>query len=129
MGVRLATATTVLALLLISSPTSAAWERLKHFVQPGAVIEEETEDRLVLSFADSRIVIRMVLTTEPQDDSDIYGDFEVRRGGNPYRIWVATHQLWDDPERPRQKWGRLFRSQFLRAVRAPRQPPPPTMAR
>ena len=129
MVVRSTAIAALLFLLAFSAPAWGAWERVKHFVQPEAVIEEESEDRLVLSYTDDAGQVRIVLTATQQPDSDIYADTERRRGGNPYRIWVATLQLWQDPDRPRREWGRLFRSQFLRAVREPRRSSETTIAR
>ena len=72
----------------------AQWSSLKPALQSGVQVVKETTTRLVLyhQSGDS-----LVLTPWQQKDSDIYGAFEVKRGGNPYRVWVATEKLLNNP--------------------------------
>jgi hypothetical protein len=41
--------------------------------------------------------ISLVVAASPVPEADVYGDLEARRGGNPYRVWVATEKFWQTP--------------------------------
>ncbi len=102
----------------------AQWSSLKPALQGGVQIVKETTTRLVLyhqSSGDS-----LVLTPLPEKDSDIYGAFEVKRGGNPYRVWVATEKLLNNPRFAGDAGKIFFRETFLSALR--QDPPPPEPA-
>jgi len=66
------------------------WLAIKGAIQGEVKIIEETEARIVLFHPAENVLL--VLTTSKQPDSDIFGALEVRRGGNPYRIWITTKQ-------------------------------------
>jgi len=110
----------LLLLTLFAADASAQWDRVKVFVNDQAEIIEETEERLVIVRDDDGEQIQLVLTSRPEPDSDIYGDYALRRAGNPYRIWVITERLDEDETRPRRRWGRLLQAEFLRILRPPR---------
>ena len=101
----------------------AQWSSLKPALQSGVQIVKETTTRLVLyhQSGDS-----LVLTPWPEKDSDIYGAFEVKRGGNPYRVWVATEKLLNNPRFAGEAGKIFFRETFLSALR--QDPPPPEPA-
>lgn len=111
-----------LALLLFStllvigaSDASAKWDRVRAYVQPEVEVTELEEDRLVLWHPE--IKQTLVLTLEPTKSSHIYSKIRRQRGGNPYRVWMASELLWNHPELPRSSWGAFFRVEFLRIVR------------
>ena len=109
-----------LALVSLNSvPSSAAWKKVKHFVQPSVEVVEETEDTLVLEHSETGR--RVVLSRERTEGCHLYGRLVQSRRGNPYRIWVATSDFWNDENFPRSKWGEVFRTEFLRTVRPPRE--------
>ena len=62
------------------------------------------------------------MTMGDEDAPDIYGQMNQKRGGNPYRVWVASESFWNDPNRPKQVWGRFFRTEFLKILRPPNPP-------
>ena len=101
----------------------AQWSSLKPALQSGVQVVKETTTRLVLyhQSGDS-----LVLTPWPEKDSDIYGAFEVKRGGNPYRVWVATEKLLNNPRFAGEAGKIFFRETFLSALR--QDPPPPESA-
>jgi len=93
----------------------AQWSSLKPALQSDVQIVTETPTRLVLyhrSLGDS-----LVLTPLPEKDSDIYGALEVKRGGNPYRVWVATEKFFNNPHFAGDAGKIFFRETFLRALR------------
>src|SRR5262245_46385124 len=73
----------------------AQWAFLKSSLQTGVQILEETETRLVLCRQDSTAVL--IVTIQKAADSDIFGGIELRRGSNPYRVWVTTENFWKKP--------------------------------
>lgn len=110
----------LLGLVLVLVPVSSAdagWDRVKSYMQAEAEVVHEDEDRLVLRHPD--LSVPLVLTHEQMADSHIYGALQRNRQGNPYRVWVATAQFWENPELPRAMWSRFFRAEFLGIVRPP----------
>ena len=111
----------ILAVPVVQAQPS--WRVVKKYVQPDVEIVRETREALVLRHPDWPDTT-LVLTTEQRQDSDIYEVLARRRGGNPYRTWKATEAFWNDPQRPKQTWGRYFRAEFLRLIRPPRSGQP-----
>ena len=114
----------ILSTIFSAGPEAQAqWSSLKPALQSGVQVVKETTTRLVLyhQSGDS-----LVLTPWQQKDSDIYGAFEVKRGGNPYRVWVATEKLLNNPRFAGEAGKIFFRETFLSALR--QDPPPPESA-
>jgi hypothetical protein len=122
MKLRITAATLAVGVLCLLgvTPAHARWEKVKAYLQTGTEVVEETDERIVLRDGSQDAAIELVLTAEWTPESDVYGDIAVRRGGNPYRIWVVSERLAADPQRPRPQWGRLLRAEFLRLLRSPR---------
>lgn len=104
-----------LTIFAVSMEAQAQWSSLKLALQDDVQIVAETKTRLVLchqSPGDS-----LILTSSQEHDSDIYGAFEVRRGGNPYRVWVATEKFFNNPRLAGAAGQKFFRDSFLSALR------------
>jgi len=104
-----------LAIFAASMEAQAQWSSLKPLLQSDVQIVAETKTRLVLyhqSPGDS-----LILTSSREHDSDIYGAFEVRRGGNPYRVWVATEKFLNNPHFAGAAGKKFFREPFLKTLR------------
>jgi len=104
-----------LAIFVATMEAQAQWSSLKPSLQSDVQIVAETKKRLVLyhqSPGDS-----LIFTSSQEHDSDIYGAFEVRRGGNPYRVWVATEKFFNNPRFAGESGKKFFRKSFLRALR------------
>ena len=104
-----------LTIFVATMEAQAQWASLKPSLQSGVQIVTETKTRLVLyrqSSGDS-----LILTPLQEHDSDIYGAFEVKRGGNPYRVWVATEKLFNNPRFAGAAGNDFFREAFLRTLR------------
>ena len=114
----------IVAIFSAVPETQAQWSSLKPALQSGVQIVRETTTRLVLSHQSSGD--SLVLTPLQEKDSDIYGAFEVKRGGNPYRVWVATEKLLNNPRFAGEAGKIFFRETFLSALR--QDPPPPEPA-
>lgn len=114
----------ILWIIFSATPgAQAQWSSLKPSLQGGVQIVKETTTRLVLfhqSSGDS-----LVLTPVLEKDSDIYGAFEVKRGGNPYRVWVATEKFLNNPRFAGDAGKIFFRPTFLSALRQDEPPPEP----
>ncbi|MEM1128690.1 MAG: hypothetical protein AAGI71_18750 [Bacteroidota bacterium] len=95
----------------------STWRVLKKYVQDEVQVVEETNRRLVLYHTTRQDTL--VVTTRQDPGADIWGRVEQRRGSNPYRVWTASAQFWENPVRPREAWGQYFRSGFLRILRPP----------
>jgi len=123
-------------LSLIVAPANAQWKVVKKFIQPEVTIVEETKAALILSHPeiDALVVMTMkpgkdvAMTMGSEDAPDIYGQMNQKRGGNPYRVWVASENFWNDPDRPKQVWGRFFRTEFLKILRPPTESLDPATA-
>ena len=104
------------ALLFAAAPANGQWKMLKKFIQQDVVVVEETKVLLVLKHPElSELMV--VALKDGAGEADIEAATVQERGGNPYRIWVASEKLIN--EKPKQVWGRFFRSEFLRLLRAP----------
>lgn len=93
----------------------AQWSSLKPLLQSDVQIVTETKARLVLyhqAAGDS-----LILTPTLEHDADIYGAFEVKRGGNPYRVWVATEKFFNNPHFAGAGGQKFFRDTFLKTLR------------
>ncbi len=110
-----------IGLLGTSSEAAAQWKMLKKFVQKDVEIVEETKTVLVLRHPELDELMVVALKGESDEEPDIQADTAQERGGNPYRVWVASEKLWNDPDKPKQVWGRFFRAEFLRILRPPGQ--------
>ncbi|NNM32923.1 MAG: hypothetical protein HKO53_07635 [Gemmatimonadetes bacterium] len=108
----------VVLLGLTALPAQASWDRVLAYVQPEVEIVHRDDERLVLSRPGQDLTF--VLTRQPNQDSHIYMQTKRNRGGNPYRIWIATELLWNNAKFPRTEWGSYFRAEFLRIARPPR---------
>ncbi|MEM1247288.1 MAG: hypothetical protein AAGA81_19735 [Acidobacteriota bacterium] len=106
-----------LLLSILSVPAQGQWKMLKRFIQSDVVIVEETKSVLILRHPE--VTEMMVIGLKDGVDADIKADTAQARGGNPYRIWVASEKLLQDPSKPKQVWGRFFRSEFLRILKRP----------
>jgi hypothetical protein len=102
----------------MASHAQAQWSIVKKFVQRDIQIVQETEHLLVLSHnvVQDSLILSMAETTQV----DIYAGLDQKRGGNPYRIWIATARFWDGSKRPKRTWGRFFHAEFLKIIRPPR---------
>jgi len=100
--------------LFWAAGASAQWLGIKPALQNEVRIVTETKTRLVLcqpSMGDS-----LVITSAREYDADIYGAFEVKRGGNPYRVWVATAKFLNSP-RFAAAGKKYFRESLLSSLR------------
>ncbi len=104
-------------LALVASAAIGQWKMVRKFVQPEVEIVEETKSFLILRHPEIKALV--VLSLETGGEADIQGELEQERGGNPYRVWVATENFWNDPDRPKAIWGRFFRVEFLKILRPP----------
>ncbi len=105
------------ALVLFVKPpeAEAQWLMIKGSLQEQVQIVKETEQRIVLYHAAHEVLL--VITAAKEADSDIYGGLEVRRGGNPYRVWITTEKfLQKFPER-RSLGDLFFRQSFVKALK------------
>ena len=93
------------------------WRMLKKVLQDDVQIVSEDDTRMTLFHRVYRDTVRIGL--DPCDECDITGVMEIKRGGNPYRAWIAHEKFWNNPDRPRTIWGEYFRSSFLRILRPP----------
>jgi tetratricopeptide (TPR) repeat protein len=103
------------AIFFAATGAQAQWSVIKHSLQKDVHIATETKTRLVLfhqALGDS-----LVLTSGHEYDSDIYGDFEVKRGGNPYRVWVVTEKFLNSPRFALDARRKFFSESFLRTLR------------
>ena len=109
----------LVAVCCMASPNraEAAWERLRRFLKPGVEIVSVEKDRMVLKT--QQIARNIVVTSRLTPETDLYYVLERRRGGNPYRVWVASPKLLQDPAVPRKAWSSLFVTAFLRIIRRP----------
>lgn len=99
----------------MAGPAHAQWDKIKKFVQPSVEFLTESKERLVLFQAELKDSV--VISFDKVKGADIYSKMAMRRGSNPYRVWVASKEFWDDPKRPKKKWGKFFRSDFLKIMR------------
>jgi len=103
------------AIFIATIDAQAQWAGIKHSLQNDVQIVTETKIRLVLqrqAAGDS-----LVVTRSPEPDADIYGGFEVKRGGNPYRVWVATERFSNNPQFAGDGGRKFFRATFLKTLR------------
>ncbi len=87
------------------------WLAIKGAIQEEVKIIEETEARIVLFHPTENVLL--VLTTSKQPDSDIFGALEVRRGGNPYRVWITTKQYEQKLSERRNSATLFFQEGFV----------------
>ncbi|MFQ5632533.1 MAG: hypothetical protein ACE5I1_27515 [bacterium] len=107
-----------MVVFMLDSDAYAQWKRVKHFVQKDVRVVKETKEILVLYHPVLQDSVTLSLSKAA--DSDIYGASEKKRGGNPYRVWVATVRFWNDPNLPRKEWGKFFHAAFLKILRSPK---------
>jgi len=111
----------LLVIFMAAETTQAQWFIIKRSLQAEVRIARETATHLILrhqALADS-----IVVTSSKELESDIYGDLEVKRGGNPYRIWVATEKLLGNSHHAEGAGEKFFRASFLRTLRHPIKKP------
>ncbi|MCG3121134.1 MAG: hypothetical protein ALAOOOJD_04112 [bacterium] len=105
----------MLTIVFTTSRAPAQWSSLKPSLQEEVKILAETKTRLVLFQEASGI--SLILTPAREPDADIYGDFEARRGGNPYRVWVVTEKLSTNPQFVQETGKKFFKASFLKTLR------------
>lgn len=92
------------------------WLPVKGSLQKDVQITEETERRIVLYNEAENV--GLVITVSKEADSDIYGGLELKRGGNPYRVWVITEKYWQKFPDRRNVGAAFFRASFLITLQA-----------
>ena len=107
----------LLMLAPVPLQAEAHWRILKKYLQADVEVVREEPQVLVVAHATRQDTLRIGLA--PCTSCDIVGTLEERRGSNPYRVWQASDQFWNNPERPQSEWGQYFRSHFLRLLRSP----------
>jgi tetratricopeptide (TPR) repeat protein len=93
----------------------AQWAFLKASLHTDVRTLTETENRLVLCRQDSTALL--IVTVEKSSDSDIFGGIEVRRGSNPYRVWVTTENFWRKPHLSADGGRKFFQHEFVKILR------------
>ncbi|MGH7491382.1 MAG: hypothetical protein ACREOO_03195 [bacterium] len=120
---------TTLAVLGSCQNTWAQWAFLKASLQSDVQILEETASRLVLCRQDSTAVL--IVTAQKASDSDLFAGIELRRGSNPYRVWVITEEFWKKPHLAKDGGKGFFQAAVVQmfrteeAMRALAPAPPP----
>ncbi len=109
----------ILAVGAMVGPAQAQWATVIRSLQPEVRIAEKAATRLVLYH--SALEAPLVITIAQELDSDISGDHEARRGGNPYRVWVTTEKFWNTPALAEDGGRKFFRESFVKTLRRPRQ--------
>ena len=99
----------------IAGRAQAQWATVIASLQPEVRITEKAATRLVLYH--SALKVPLVMTIAQEIDSDIFGDREVRRGGNPYRVWVTTEKFWNTPALAEAGGRKFFRESFVKTLR------------
>ncbi|GAB5517970.1 MAG: hypothetical protein RhofKO_02210 [Rhodothermales bacterium] len=107
----------LLMLAPVDLRAEAHWRILKKYLQEDIEVLREEPQVLVVAHTARQDTLRIGLA--PCTSCDIIGTLEERRGSNPYRVWHASQQFWNNPERPQSEWGQYFRSHFLRLLRSP----------
>lgn len=105
----------ILAVGAMTKPAPAQWATVIRSLQPEVRIAEKAATRLVLYH--SALKAPLVMTIAQEIDSDIFGDRETRRGGNPYRIWVTTEKFWNTPALAEDGGRKFFRESFVKTLR------------
>lgn len=104
-----------LVLYLLAGETQAQWHTIIGSLQKEVHIVKETAERIVLYHPAHEVLL--VITAAKEADSDIYAGLEVRRGGNPYRVWILTETyLQKLPER-RELGDLFFRHGFVKSLK------------
>jgi len=103
----------------------AQWFMIKRLLQKEVKIVEETEKRLILYH--NGLEDSLIFTTSNEPEADIYGDFEVRRGGNPYRVWVRSKKYWSTPRLFQDIESKFFLQSFSKTFRQNSQDIPQTL--
>ncbi len=105
----------ILAVGAMAGPAQAQWATVIRSLQPEVRIAEKAATRLVLYH--SALKAPLVMTMAPELDSDIFGDREAKRGGNPYRVWVTTEKFWNTPALAEDGGRKFFRGSFVKTLR------------
>jgi hypothetical protein len=108
-----------LAVSATAEQAQAQWAAVLRSLQPEVRIAEKAATRLVLYH--SALNVPLVMTMAQEVDSDIFGDREARRGGNPFRVWVTTEKFWQTPALAEDSGRKFFRESFVETLRRPRQ--------
>jgi tetratricopeptide (TPR) repeat protein len=104
-----------LVVFMAAANAQSQWLLLKNSLQKDVNIVEETPTRMVLSHAVSHSLL--ILTASREPDSDVFAALEVKRDGNPYRIWVTTEKFWNKPDLAEDAGRKFFRESFSNALR------------
>ncbi len=112
---------TLCVLAGLPGSASANWDQVKKFLQKDVEIVSESEDKLVIYHSGAGQKITLANGSDKSAGADITGVLKRRRGGNPYRVWCASEPFWNDPLRPKSKWGMYFRMEFLSILRPPKE--------
>lgn len=105
----------------------AQWFLIKRSLQKEVKVVEETERRLILYH--NGLEDSLIFSTSNEPEADIYGDFEVRRGGNPYRVWVRSKKYWSTPRPFQDIVSKFFLESFSKTLRQnPQDIPQPLTA-
>lgn len=121
MGYRLLYVGLFFAGLLLAPAVHAQsyWRSVEKYLQPNVNVVEKSKDRLVVEHPVLQDTLIFAYTGPEDCACDVYSTSKRRRGGNPYRVWVATMRFWEHPERPQNQWGQFFRARFLQIIRPP----------
>lgn len=105
----------ILAVGVMAGHAQAQWSTVIRSLQPEVRIAEKAATRLVLYH--SALKAPLVMTMAQELDSDIFGDREAKRGGNPYRVWVTTEKFWNTPALAEDGGRKFFRESFVKTLR------------
>ncbi|MGH7451959.1 MAG: tetratricopeptide repeat protein [bacterium] len=105
----------ILAVGAMAGHAQAQWSTVIRSLQPEVRIAEKAATRLVLYH--SALKAPLVMTIAQELDSDIFGDREAKRGGNPYRVWVTTEKFWNTPALAEDGGRKFFRESFVKTLR------------
>ncbi len=105
----------ILAVSAMAGRAQAQWATVIRSLQPEVRIAEKAATRLVLYH--SALKAPLVMTIAQEIDSDISGDRETRRGGNPYRVWVTTEKFWNTPALADDGGRKFFSASFVKTLR------------
>lgn len=107
------------AVLLSEVQAQSYWRTVEKYLQPEVNVVEKSKERLVVEHPALQDTLIFSYSGPENCACDVYSMSKRQRGGNPYRVWVATMRFWDHPKRPQNQWGQFFRARFLQIIRPP----------